>query len=226
MPRYWEILDIARATIDTLNEIGVEDCCFIGGMACKLYTRGNSRQPKDLDILCLTPYPGGAEAIKRRLCQEDDRFYTVRARNPGDWWNVLYWHTDSDESGFERFKIDILVPGVMDLPDIHPAYITRIDRLPCAPLPLLVLHKLQGWDERRRSPRADFRAKTPGDVRDIADLLQIANQLGLNITKPRSYITNAFRSISYSRVRKFCLKNPQYISSWMGLGLPNPITEL
>lgn len=45
MPRYWEILDIAKTTIDTLREIGVEDCCFIGGMACKLYTNGQGRQP-------------------------------------------------------------------------------------------------------------------------------------------------------------------------------------
>ena len=46
MPRYWEILDIAETTINTLKEIGVDDCCFIGGMACKLYTRGKGRQPK------------------------------------------------------------------------------------------------------------------------------------------------------------------------------------
>lgn len=46
MPRYWEVLDIATATIDALREIGVEECCFIGGMACKLYTRGEGRMPK------------------------------------------------------------------------------------------------------------------------------------------------------------------------------------
>jgi len=45
MPLYREILDIARITIDTLKEIGVEDCCFIGGMACKLYTHGKGRKP-------------------------------------------------------------------------------------------------------------------------------------------------------------------------------------
>lgn len=45
MPRYWEILEIARETIDALREIGVDDCCFIGGMGCKLYTRGKGRKP-------------------------------------------------------------------------------------------------------------------------------------------------------------------------------------
>ena len=46
MPRYLDILDIARITIDTLKEIGVENCCFIGGMACKLYTHGKGHMPK------------------------------------------------------------------------------------------------------------------------------------------------------------------------------------
>ena len=178
---------------------------------------------QDLDILCLTPYPGGAEAIKQRLCEENDRFYTVRARNPRDWWRVLYWDTGSNEPGFERFKIDILVPGVLDLPDIHPHYIIRIDTFPCAPLALLLLHKLKGWDDRRGSHRSDFLAKLPEDVRDIADLLRIANRLGLNITKSKPYISHSFRDVSYKRVREFSLEHRAYIPLWMGLGLPNPV---
>jgi len=177
---------------------------------------------QDLDILCLTPFPGGAEAIKRQLCEEDNRFYTVRAKNPANRWRVLYWRTDSDEPGFEGFKIDILIPGVLDLPYIHPQYIIEIDKLPCAPLHLLLLHKLQGWDNRRCSRRPDFLAKLPGDVRNISDLLLIANRLGLNITKPRPYITDSFRNISYARVTEFSRRHPEYIPLWMGLGLSNP----
>jgi len=180
---------------------------------------------QDLDILCLTPYPGGAEAIKRRLCQEDDRFYTVRARNPRNRWKVLYWRTDSDEPDFERFKIDILVPGVLDLPNVHPHYIIKFDRLPCAPLHLLLLHKLKGWDDRRYSRRPDFLAKLPGDVRDIRDLLQIANRLGLNVTNPKPYITDSFRDDSYERITEFSYEHPEHIPLWMGLGLPDPTEE-
>jgi hypothetical protein len=39
MPRYVDILEIAEVTINTLIEIGIEHSCFIGGMACKLYTK-------------------------------------------------------------------------------------------------------------------------------------------------------------------------------------------
>lgn len=180
---------------------------------------------QDLDILCLTTYPGGAEAIKRQLCQADNRFYTVRARNPRNRWRVLYWRTDSNEAGFEKFKIDILIPGVMDLPYIEPRYIIKIDKFPCAPLALLLLHKLQGWDDRRDSGRPDYLAKIPGDVRDIGDLLRIANQAGLNVTKSKPYISNSFREVSYERVMEFSYEHPEYIPLWMGLGLPHPTEE-
>lgn len=225
MPLYRDIIDIARVTIDTLGEIGVDECCFIGGMACKLYTRGKGRKPKDLDILCLTDYPGGAEAIKQQLCEEDDRFFTVPARNHKDNWTVLWWRTDSDEPGFEKFKVDILVPGDVDLPDIHPDYVVKIDRFPCAPLHLLLFHKLKAWSDRRYSPRRDLRAKTAADARDIGDLLRIANKTQLKVMKYRPYITDPFRRASYSRLKKFDRVYPEYTELWEGLGLPNP-TEL
>jgi hypothetical protein len=33
----------AEATIDTLRDLGMDDACFIGGLAAKLY--GNDREP-------------------------------------------------------------------------------------------------------------------------------------------------------------------------------------
>lgn len=181
---------------------------------------------QDIDILCLTPYRGGAEAIKRRLCQENNNFYTVRAQNPNDHWNVLYWDTNSDEPGFERFKIDILIPGVMDLPDVHPDYIINIEGFPCAPLHLLLLHKLQGWDDRRRSRRRDQLAKVPADARDVVDLLRVAYRRGLNITKLKPYITDSFRTTSYRRVKEFSLRYPEHKWLWMSLRLPDPTAGL
>lgn len=158
---------------------------------------------QDLDILCLTPYPGGAEAIKKQLCKADDHFYTVRAKNPEDTWNVLWWRTNSGS----RFKIDILTPGVLDLPNIHPDYLIKIDKFPCAPLHLLLFHKLKGWDDRQSSDRLNQRAKVPVDAKDIMWLLLIASTVyDLDITKKRSYITNSFRNDSYERAAKFALK--------------------
>ena len=210
-------------------------------MACTLYMQGERRQPKvrhrktffhldaylnhsyqDLDILCITDYTGGEEAIKRRLCEANDRFYTVPARNPRNRWNVLWWRTESSEPGFQRFKVDILVPGVMDLPYILPRYIMEIDELPCAPLDLLLFHKLKAWNDRLYVRRPDLRAKLPGDIQDIGDLLWLANWEGLDVTEGRQYITDPFREASYRRVKKFCLEYPEYAGLWIGLGLPDP----
>lgn len=138
---------------------------------------------------------------------------------------MLWWRTGSDEPGFERFKVDILVPGTMDLPDIHQDYVVKINKFPCAPLHLLLFHKLKGWSDRRHSPRRDQRAKTPADARDIGDLLRIANRTRLNVGKGRAYITDPFRRASYRRLKKFSRAHPEYVKLWMGLGLPNP-TEL
>lgn len=136
---------------------------------------------------------------------------------------MLWWRTDSDEPGFERFKVDILVPGDMDLPDIYPDYVTKINKLPCAPLHLLLFHKLKAWSDRRYSPRRDQRAKTTADARDIGDLLGIANKTRLNVIKDRDYITDTFRRASYRRLKRFNRVYPEYTKLWMGLGLPNPM---
>ena len=133
---------------------------------------------------------------------------------------VLYWRTNSEEPGFDRFKVDILVPGVLDLPSIHSDHMIKTGKLPC--LLVLILHKLKGWDSRRHSRRPGFRAKLPGDVRDTGDLLQIVNNPGLRITKPRAYVSQAFSAVSYDRVRAFSRQHQGYALLWMGLGLPDP----
>jgi hypothetical protein len=181
---------------------------------------------QDLDILCLTPVPGDAEAIKQRLCQANNQFYTVGARNPNNPWTVLWyrWYSDSNRR-FEKFKIDILTPGVLELPYIHPSYVVEIQTLPCAPLLLLLFHKLKAWVARRSSHRQDLRAKIPGDVRDIDDLLELAYYLGLDITEEKPYITDSFRDASYTMVRKFIREYPDNAPLFMALGLPESMCE-
>jgi hypothetical protein len=236
MLRYWQILRIAGVTIDTLKEIGIEDCCFIGSMACKLYTNGKaqakgasaSREKRayiqvysqsfscyqDIDILCFTPYTRNVEDIKEQICEADDRFYLKQGRGN---YQVLYWRTDDDDQ--PNFKVDILLPGTLDLPDVSPNYIVKIQRLPCAPLVLLLLHKLKAWDDRRRSARQDWWAKLQGDVQDIEDLLRIASQRGLKLNKHRPYITHSFRKDSYERVADFTNVYPKHGSEWVALSL-------
>ena len=174
---------------------------------------------QDIDILCLAPCPGDAESIKQRLCEADNRFYTIETGNPDIWWKLLYWHTGSNKPGFKRFKVDILVQGTMGLPHIEPHYIVKFDTFSCAPVDLLLFCKLQAWDGHRRSHRRYALAKVPGDVRDICDILRIANRDGLKVTESKPYISDYFRGISNERVREFNVQYPEYRPLWMGVGL-------
>jgi hypothetical protein len=161
-------------------------------MTCKLCTRGAERSSvkgallwglrecayphivdrlyQDLDILCLTPYPGGAEVLLT-------------------WAATLRKQSVYHRRGIQDIQKSCAgEPTVCpDLPFINPHYIIKIDKSPCAFLALLPLHKLQGWDDRRGSRRPDFWAEIPGDIRDTVGLLRIASQLGLEITKPSPY---------------------------------------
>ena len=228
MPSYEDILEAARTTVDTLKEIGIDDCYFIGGMACKLYAGGRGRLPKvcyqktrapvrtfiidgrlhqDLDIVC--PVTDETDDIKKRLCQENSEFYTVKARSRRDRYNVLWYEWCNDDDELEKIKVDILTPEIakLQLPEIHQDYIVKINKLPCAPLHLLLLHKLKAWDDRLYS-RPHLRCKRPVDAKDIKYLLQHAIQRGLNIANPKPYITDAFREDSYERARKYVQEYP------------------
>ena len=79
---------------------------------------------------------------------------------------------------------------------------------------------MKAWDDRHYSAPY-LRAKIPGDKQDIEDLLEIATNRGLNITKKRPYISNSFRSDSYERVEEFVQEHPEYTQDFMYLGLQN-----
>jgi hypothetical protein len=119
---------------------------------------------QDIDILCLTPHPRNVEDIKEQICEADDRFYLKQGRQ-GD-YKVLHWRIDDDDE--PDFKIDILLPGTLDLPDVSPNYIIKIQRLPCAPLVLLLLHKLKAWDNRRRSDPSETGGPSSQGMYDIS----------------------------------------------------------
>jgi hypothetical protein len=51
MPRYREILDIAKVTINTPEEIEGEGCCFTGGMTRKLYMARGAEKPSVKGVL-------------------------------------------------------------------------------------------------------------------------------------------------------------------------------
>ncbi|OBZ77050.1 hypothetical protein A0H81_02983 [Grifola frondosa] len=74
-------------------------------------------------------------------------------------------------------KVDILIPGVLNIPHVPDGQEDVINNLPVMPIMPLLLLKLQGWSDHRASPRADMQEKQYVDVEDIKELLAIACEL-------------------------------------------------
>ncbi|KAF5328929.1 hypothetical protein D9758_016816 [Tetrapyrgos nigripes] len=145
------------------------------------------------------------EVLKNKLIELDSRFYTVASKDPYATYRVLWFRipsptstsslTSSSYAAYSSLyslrsrdrscKVDLLLPGVMNIPFVPKESIYRtpsttrsssanLDPLPLMPfLPLLLL-KLQAWQDHGESPKSWMREKQPIDVRDITQLLEIA----------------------------------------------------
>ena len=155
------------------------------------------------------------EGLKRRLALLNSKFYLVNARDPHAAYKVLWYLTDTGS----RIKIDLLFPGVLDIPAIPTSCITRtnIFSLPCAPFSLVLLLKLQAWVHHGESLSPRYYVKKPIDARDIDALLPIASRMGL---KPRTekFLPESFVKKSELRVKKYGQEVPTSVKQWIALG--------
>ncbi|KAG6810415.1 hypothetical protein H0H92_011976 [Tricholoma furcatifolium] len=189
----------ARKTVDILRQHGFS-CTLFGSMACKVY--GNPRIPNDIDVLVL-PLPhhtldGSAptqESLKALLVETaPSSFFLKPSRDPEADYKVLYFipTPNSKRTPQHSTKVDILLPGVMHLPELPPSRVVwRMNnitydgdlgepgeaqtqtKVPTLPFSALLLHKLQSWDDHRHAEEAHHRAKVPQDVEDLEWMLEI-----------------------------------------------------
>ncbi|KAL7284879.1 hypothetical protein ACG7TL_002193 [Trametes sanguinea] len=163
-----QILEVARKVILIFEQRKLR-CCLMGSVASYLY--GVSRHPNDVDIVVLsTVYT--QEALKEMLVRDDQQFQLVRSRNPRATYRVLWYRIPGT---YQRCKVDILIPGILNVPAVQYRYIIspKPHHLPLMPLIPQLLLKLQGWADHRVSHRSDMRAKQCIDVRDVDALLEI-----------------------------------------------------
>ncbi|KAF8530044.1 hypothetical protein BU17DRAFT_78577 [Hysterangium stoloniferum] len=218
-PTYPQLTVVATDAVGTLRGLGIE-CCLMGSMACKLY--GTSRRPNDIDVLCLNS-PYDQESLKKRLTQANTRFYLVPAKDPAATYKVL-WYRLREVGYHVNIKVDLLYPGILDIPNIPVSEIdtNNIHGLPCLPLSHLLLLKLQGWVHHGESTRGFERMKQPADVQDINDLLRISRRRNIR-PGDDPHIPIPFKTISETRVLQYVVKRPESESDWTELGFsPHP----
>jgi len=217
-PTQAQIIAIAHDVISTLRSVKV-DACFVGGMGC--YLQGGSRKPNDLDVLCLTAI-WDQEALKKRLTVVNGRFDLVDSRKINATYKVLWYNTMAPT--YDCLKIDLLFPGVLDIPSIPPSIIehSNVHQLPCAPLSLNLLLKLQAWVHHGESTYYRYKSKQPVDARDINELLPIACRRKL-LPRTESSFPESFISLGESRVKKYVKAFPETKGWWTDLGFEIPV---
>ncbi|KAH9919568.1 uncharacterized protein B0H18DRAFT_879944 [Fomitopsis serialis] len=217
-PTYEEICDIASKAVTIFKDQGYE-CCLFGSTACALF--GTTRCPNDVDLVVLAP-DENTEYLKQLLVDNDDdgRFFLVPSRNRRANYEVLWYQLPSTRRGAERqCKVDILIPGDLNIPDIPKGQVKRKNYLPVMPLLPLLLLKLQGWTDHRDSNRRDFREKQHVDVEDIDELLSIACGTHTHVSSNSlSWLPADFVQDAQGRIYEYVDEFPHSALEWQTLG--------
>ncbi|KAF9458896.1 hypothetical protein BDZ94DRAFT_1269618 [Collybia nuda] len=212
------------AAVSILQNMNIR-CAIFGSMGCRMF--GNPRPPNDVDVLLLPP-PGNEstqEDFKTAIVARDPvHFFLKNAKDPKATYKVLYYRLDNT-SKKETSKVDILLPGVMHLPALSMEKIVWQRRgenvLPVVPFAVLLLQKLQGWDDHRTATENRYIKKAPVDVTDLTNMLQMRHVYPLVVSRPwsdRTLFSEEFEQRSRERVIDFCAQYPQHKEIWQRLG--------
>lgn len=116
------------------------------------------------------------------------------------------------------------MPGIMSLPSLSTQDIINRSGLPVIPYSLLLLQKLQAWDDHRLSKEERYKKKVPIDAKDVMWLLTSTN-VSDHIPKGssdywsnRAFFSEAFEMASRKRVKEFCSINTNSHELWSQLG--------
>ncbi|RDX52256.1 hypothetical protein OH76DRAFT_1377624 [Lentinus brumalis] len=218
-----EIYDVTEKAVDVFRDHGLRSCLF-GSAACSLY--GVDRTPNDVDLVVLT-FDYDQEQLKQLLVDNDRDFYLVPSRNPSATYRILWCRLPGSSgrrgrgrgSAQRSCKVDILIPGVLNIPDLPRRRIKMISGIPTMPLIPLLLLKLQGWSDHRDSSRADMQEKQYVDAEDILELLDIAVERGQEVWQANlSWMPQGLIRDSEARVEDFMEEYPDSTMDWEAVG--------
>ncbi|KZT63383.1 hypothetical protein DAEQUDRAFT_719496 [Daedalea quercina L-15889] len=214
-PTYEEICEISGRAVSIFSESGY-DCCLFESTACALY--GTTRCPNDVDLIVLADVD--TEYLKQLLAAADDHFFLVPPKSWNADYEILWYELPSTRLGAKRkCKVDILVPGILNIPNIPSLQVKRKSGLPVMPLLPLLLMKLQGWTDHRDSNRRDFREKQHVDVEDIEELLAITCNTRTYISSNSlSWLLKDFVHGAQDRVYDYVEEFPETALQWETLG--------
>lgn len=153
------------------------------------------------------------EELKVELADADSRFYLIRSKDPFAIYKVVWFRLPNGRS----CKVDILQPGILNIPAIEPTRIEHVDGIPLLPFVVVLMLKLQGWTDHRGASKTYLCEKQWMDVTDIKELLPIAVRRGV---KPReeAWIPESLIQATERRVREYVERFPYTRDLWRELG--------
>jgi len=213
-PTLDEIRAVTRKTIAVLTA-NQFTCCLFGSVGCLLY--GNSRTPNDIDVIVMTT-TYTTEHLKALLGRTPG-FYLRPSGKPGETYKILYYRLQPNFLYSRRScKVDILIPGIMNIPLLPSERIVWKETLPVLPLLVLLLLKLQGWSDHRASTRSDMQQKQYVDIRDINQLVVVAARSGEHLSRV-PWLPDAFLAQGYEHLALYLrIVRPAVTSYWREIG--------
>jgi len=209
-----DVRRVCRKTIAVFKKHDLP-CCLVGSAATTLW--GVHRIPNDIDIVVMT-VRHTQERLKQLLASEDSDFYLKSSTNPRNTYKIVWCKVPGT---YRECKVDVLVPGIMNIPSISASRFVwfKDNTLPSMPLLPLLLLKLQAWDDHRMatSRRPDLRAKQYVDVSDIDLLLIIAKNKGIH-HRDGNALPGHFMMAAKQRVDSYILSYPTAKTAWQALG--------
>ncbi|OSX57442.1 hypothetical protein POSPLADRAFT_1156966 [Postia placenta MAD-698-R-SB12] len=217
---YDELRDVAAKAVSIFASANLS-CCLMGSLACKLY--GTTRAPNDVDLIVLTS-AHAQEPLKRMLAAADRNFTLVASKARFATYKVVWYRLPPrDGASARRCKVDILVPGTLNIPHVPAAHVATVRGLPVVPLAVLLLLKLQGWTDHRAARRVDMVVKQHDDVRDIDDLLAIARRSGVDVRRESlPWVPSTFLDAGDLRIAQYTRIHPASAVQWQELGAQVP----
>ena len=161
------------------------------------------------------------EELKRRIASANPKFYLIQSKDPFATYKILWYRVGHRRS----CKVDILQPGIMNIPLISTDKIEYINNLPVMPFSLNLLMKLQGWEDHKNSPKFHHNQKQFMDINDLNRMLPIAVARG---AKPRmeTWIPEDFIRIAEIRVKEYVRLYDNSRKHWEHLGFETQVSEL
>jgi hypothetical protein len=165
--------------------------------------------------------------LKELILRTNPRnFYLKMPRDPAAEYRILWyrrWYRGPE------CKVDILVPGTMHLPHLPKQSAVVVGDIPLVPFGLLLLHKLQGWDDHRKAEEPFKRAKQHQDAGDVRRLLALKETGKLAEGAPpwddRGMFGEEFMALTRERVQAYCEAFPDRAARWKEIGFDVVVPE-